>query len=378
MEKQNAINYGIPDPGDALEGARNLPLRLIDPNPRQSRQAFDLAALHELADSIREHGVLQPILVRPVGDRFQIFAGERRYHASEMAELKSIPAIVLERGDMETAFATAVENLQREQLDIEDEARTFAYLIELSGLSQRKLAKRLGLNHVYVSRRLKLLKHPDLMQAYRTGQMTLFEVLKQTDEVVDTEGNSADPSEEVPGTEASGSPSITEDYVLIERDDLPGYIVSRNRDDQRNSGADGDEGTVSPRNSSSPGTSSKTGSTRFRWQPALQFHSWLNRIQPQEIPANERASFKAQIAEIKAKLQEWEAVLGVEHEGEPEQKISTHLDEKSQATLATLDSLALLPHPPGSADDTGDLEDDSNRSNEEATTSRTRSIINAE
>ena len=280
-----------------------LPLHLIDHNPRQSRQAFDPEALRELADSIREHGVLQPILVRPVEGRFQIVAGERRYHAASMAGLESIPAIVLERDDTEAAFATAVENLHREQLDIEDEARTFAYLVELSGLSQRKLAKRLGINHVYLSRRLKLLKHPDLMQAYRQGQVSLLEVLKQTDNVapIQDEAGAAESADE-PARDEDAAPTAEEGYVLIEREDLPGFIVARTPGATDASGTGEEQRqTVSQRNSA--------GRTRFRWRPALQFRTWLERIQPQEVPPHERATVKAQIAEIRAKLQEWEAAL---------------------------------------------------------------------
>jgi ParB/RepB/Spo0J family partition protein len=298
--------------GEALEGARKLPVHLIDPNPRQNRQAFDVQTLQELADSILEQGVLQPILVRPSENgRYVIVAGERRWRASRIAELDTIPAIILERDDVDSAFATATENIQREQLDIEDEARTFAYLMDLSGLSQRKLAKRLGLNHVYVSRRLKLLKRPDLMQPYRTGQLTLFEVLARIDQVpevpempdmLDTRGT--DSAERTDPQENAGAPTQlltleTTEFELIERDDLPGFIVSRGPGNFRDDSTDGQN--VSRRNS--------MGSTPFRWRPALQFRNWLNRIQPQAVPPDERASFKIQIAEIKAKLQEWEAAL---------------------------------------------------------------------
>lgn len=307
-------------PGEALDGARLLPLDLIDPNPRQNRQAFDVQALEELADSIRQEGVLQPILVRPQeGGRFIIVAGERRWRASQMAGLENIPAIIMERDDLDSAFATAIENIQREQLDIEDEARTFAYLIELSGLSQRKLAKRLGLNHVYVSRRIKLLKRPDLMQAYREGQLTLSEVLGRLDQPVDGQSSAQDPAniqelqnedEGQPAALVAGDNRGTEAFELIERDDLHGFIVSRAEDAiRRNATSE----SVSRRNSS--------GSTSFRWRPALQFRSWLDRVQPQQIPPDERASFRAQIAEIRAKLYAWEEALEAEQVVSSEERV---------------------------------------------------------
>src|SRR5215212_319461 len=139
--------------GEELEGARLLPLDVIDANPQQARQVFDERALAELADSIREHGVLEPILVRPLGERYQVVAGERRTRAARQAGLREIPALVREMSDEAAAYATAIENLQREDMDLEDTARWLAYLQQLTGLSQRELAKRLGKTHNWVSRR---------------------------------------------------------------------------------------------------------------------------------------------------------------------------------------------------------------------------------
>src|SRR5215207_5076210 len=159
-------------PGTELEGARRLPMALIDPNPQQARRAFSTAALQELADSISQHGVLEPILVRPMEDRYQIIAGERRFRAAVLAGLTDIPAIIQDMDDTEAAYATTVENLQREDLDIEDEARQFALLLELTGLSQRKLAEKLGISHDYITRRIALLPHPQLLAALRNGECT--------------------------------------------------------------------------------------------------------------------------------------------------------------------------------------------------------------
>src|SRR4051812_19020349 len=88
-------------PGTELEGARRLPLALVDANPQQARRAFDPVALQELADSISQHGVLEPILVRPVADRYQIIAGERRFRAAGLAGLTDIPAIIQDLDETE-------------------------------------------------------------------------------------------------------------------------------------------------------------------------------------------------------------------------------------------------------------------------------------
>src|SRR3954452_13813149 len=167
------------EPGEEMTNVRQLPLDRIDANPKQSRQRFDEAALDELRLSIEQHGVLEPILVRKVGERYQILAGERRYQAAVGAGLSYIPAVIHEDlDDEEAAFITALENLQREDLDLEDEARQFAWLIEVTGLSQRKLAARLGKTLNYVSRRLRILnERPDLFTAIREGRITQREAL---------------------------------------------------------------------------------------------------------------------------------------------------------------------------------------------------------
>src|SRR5215212_6650785 len=105
--------------GEELEGARLLPLDLVDANPQQARQVFDETALAELAASIAEHGVLEPILVRPLGERYQVVAGERRTRAARIAGLADIPALIRELTDEEAAYVTAIENLQREDMDLE-------------------------------------------------------------------------------------------------------------------------------------------------------------------------------------------------------------------------------------------------------------------
>lgn len=287
-----ALDAGI-GPDTSLE-VKELRLDEIDPNPRQARQAFNLETLGELADSIREHGVIEPIVVRPTGGRYEIVAGERRHRAASLARLTTIPARIMHLDTEQAAIITALENLQREDLDIEDEARQFAYLLEITGLSQRKLADKLGINYNYLSRRVRLLKRPDLLELYRSGKKKLHEVLSML--------GPYSPGEDEQATE--GEPE------LIEREDIPGYIVVR-VDSAHEVGGSRDEAKAA----------------MFRWRPAMQFRNWLNRTSVAAIPADERASFKAQIAEIKAKLDEWEKALSA-----TESQQSASIDESVETS----------------------------------------------
>jgi len=195
-KRERRLFFEVDEPGDALEGARLLPLGQIDANPNQPRQVFDESALQELADSIRTHGVLEPVLVRPVGDRYQLIAGERRTRAAWLAGLTEIPALVRDVTDREAALLTALENLQRADLDIEDEARQFAALLDLTGLSQRALAEQLGINHVYLSRRVKLLQRPDLVAAYRAGHIGLMDAVAAVDSPPGVSPRNSEPPEQ--------------------------------------------------------------------------------------------------------------------------------------------------------------------------------------
>ncbi len=140
---------------------RDLPLAKVVPNPEQPRMTFHEETLNELAASIREHGVLQPILVRPAGDEFQIIAGERRWRASKIAGKETIPAIV-ERFDDATALEIAlIENLQREDLSPLDEAVIYKKMTTELGYSIRNLASKLGKDKGYLENRLRLASAPD-------------------------------------------------------------------------------------------------------------------------------------------------------------------------------------------------------------------------
>ena len=145
--------------GDDL---RSLAVELIVPNPKQPRRSFDDTALQALAGSLRERGVLQPVLVRPVpGGTYELVAGERRWRAAQIAGLRTIPALVHERDDAEALEAALIENMAREDLNPVEEARACAALVEELGLTRETVGLRVGRSRVAVSNLLRLLDLPD-------------------------------------------------------------------------------------------------------------------------------------------------------------------------------------------------------------------------
>ena len=143
--------------GRARGGVRNIDVERIVPNPQQPRMAIDQVTLDELSASIREHGVLQPILVRPLEDgEFQLIAGERRWRASKAAGLATIPALVEEIDDDTALEISIIENLQREDLSPLDEASMFDRMVREHGYSVRRLAQKLGKDKGYLENRLRL------------------------------------------------------------------------------------------------------------------------------------------------------------------------------------------------------------------------------
>ena len=139
----------------------------IEPNKEQARKHFDDAALSELADSIAQHGVLQPLLVRPIfGGGYQLIAGERRWRASRIAGLTQVPAIIKELSDEEAAVISLIENLQREDLNPVEEALGFASLISDFSLTQEEAAKKVGKSRPAVANALRLLKLPGKVLDY--------------------------------------------------------------------------------------------------------------------------------------------------------------------------------------------------------------------
>ena len=150
-----------------------LPARAIRPNPEQPRRVFDAQALEELAESIRSHGILQPLSVRRVGTGYELIAGERRLRAAQTAGLTEIPCIVMNMDDTESAAAALVENLQRKDLDFVEEALGISRLIQIRGLTQEQAAKMLGKSQSAVANKLRLLRHsPQVLRAIREGALT--------------------------------------------------------------------------------------------------------------------------------------------------------------------------------------------------------------
>ena len=136
-----------------------LPTRSIRPSPMQPRTVFSQDALAELADSIRLHGVLQPLSVRRASNGYELIAGERRLRAAQLAGLGEVPCLILQMDDRESALAAMVENLQRQDLDFVEEALGIAALMEAQGLSQEQTARLLGKSQSAVANKLRLLKH---------------------------------------------------------------------------------------------------------------------------------------------------------------------------------------------------------------------------
>ena len=136
----------------------------IIPNRFQPREVFDEKALKELAVSIREHGVIQPIIVRSVNGKYEIIAGERRYKASALAGLTKIPAIIRNLDDKESSKVALLENLQRKNLSPIEEARTYQKILEIDQMTQEELAKTMGKSQSAVANKLRLLSLPEEVQ----------------------------------------------------------------------------------------------------------------------------------------------------------------------------------------------------------------------
>lgn len=142
-------------------GVVTLRLSQIEPNRDQPRKIFSEEALNELADSIREHGVLQPLLVRPLpGDSYQLVAGERRWRASRMAGLQEVPVVIREMDEEQAMEIALIENLQREDLNAIEEATGYKQLMERYGMTQEQVAKRVGKSRPAIANALRLLNLP--------------------------------------------------------------------------------------------------------------------------------------------------------------------------------------------------------------------------
>jgi ParB family chromosome partitioning protein len=185
---QNVLSLLAADDSTIIRpsAVRNIPVDRVDPNPNQPRLAMDQASLDELTASVREHGVLQPILVRPQpSGRYQLVAGERRWRAAMGAGQTTIPALIEEIDDDTALEIAVIENLQREDLSPLDEALIYDKMIHQHGYSIRKLAQKLGKDKGYLENRLRLADAPpeirDLVSVRKDTLSHAYELLKVTD-----------------------------------------------------------------------------------------------------------------------------------------------------------------------------------------------------
>jgi ParB family transcriptional regulator, chromosome partitioning protein len=166
-ERQKGMGRGLAAilsvaPKDDAEELRELAVELIEPNPNQPRHSFDEDSLVALSGSIRERGVLQPVLVRPlVGGRYELVAGERRWRAAKLAELETLPAVIRRHDDAASLEVALIENMAREDLNPVDEARACAALVEELSLTREEVGLRVGRSRVAVSNLIRLLDLPD-------------------------------------------------------------------------------------------------------------------------------------------------------------------------------------------------------------------------
>ena len=169
----NAL-LGDPDLQPQGEGAVSIPISQVEPGLNQPRKRFDPEALADLAQSIRLHGIIQPLTVRRLASGYyQIIAGERRWRAAKEAGLSEVPALIIEADDRKVMELALIENLQREDLNPAEEARGYQSLMEDYGLTQEQVAQRMGKSRPAIANTLRLLALPqDLMELVESGQLS--------------------------------------------------------------------------------------------------------------------------------------------------------------------------------------------------------------
>lgn len=167
MAKGLGKGIGALFPGEALQQddtVEQIKIEQIVANPFQPRKMFDETAIQELADSIKQHGILQPVIVRKKGKKYELVVGERRYRAAQAAGLTKVPAIIKSLTEQQMMELAILENLQREDLTPIEEAEAYQSLIEQLGFTQEELAKRLGKSRPYITNHLRLLNLPDAVR----------------------------------------------------------------------------------------------------------------------------------------------------------------------------------------------------------------------
>ncbi|KIC49794.1 ParB/RepB/Spo0J family partition protein [Tateyamaria sp. ANG-S1] len=147
-------------------GEQQIPIEKIKPNPNQPRRQFEAAPLEDLVASIKEKGVLQPLIVRPLGEGFEIVAGERRWRAAQQAQLHELPVLVRDFTDTEVLEVAIIENIQRADLNPMEEAAGYRQLMDRFGHTQEKMAEALGKSRSHIANLLRLLQLPDSIQSF--------------------------------------------------------------------------------------------------------------------------------------------------------------------------------------------------------------------
>ena len=169
----SALISTAPSPQDSEE-LREIEIDLITPGEQQPRTSFDEAKLQELAQSIRVSGIIQPLLVRRRGGRFELVAGERRWRAAQLAGLSRVPAIVREIADENLLELALIENIQRQELNAIEEANAYKRLIESLGLTQEEVASRVGRDRTFITNYLRILKLPTEIQSLLEQEKITF------------------------------------------------------------------------------------------------------------------------------------------------------------------------------------------------------------
>ena len=168
-----ALLSAEPRSGAEAEVPYEIEMDLIEPGTMQPRTRFNQTKLEALAKSITEHGVVQPVLVRRRGTRYELIAGERRWRAAQLAGLTRIPAVIWEVADDQVLELALVENLQREDLDPIEEAHAYKRLVETVGLTQESIAERVGRDRSYITNYLRLLRLPlDIQRLVQEGKLS--------------------------------------------------------------------------------------------------------------------------------------------------------------------------------------------------------------
>jgi len=160
-------------PAKEQGGVENIGIDEIKPNAAQPRKTFDKEKLEDMAASIKEHGIIQPIIVRPAGKGYEIVAGERRYRAARAAGLKEVPCIVRELTDRENMLFAIIENMQREDLNPIEEAEGLHSMAETYDLTQEEISKSVGKSRPYITNSLRLLNlEPEVLEMVRKGELS--------------------------------------------------------------------------------------------------------------------------------------------------------------------------------------------------------------